>query len=175
MLGDRHQLDVREPVRDHVVGERLRDLAVLRKAIGAVATPRAQVQLVDRHRRVERVARRTRCHPVGVAPRVVEVPDPRCGGRRRLGVPGERIRLVERRVSVARDDPVLVRLSGAYVVDAALPQSGTVVRAAGDDASFASQPFHSPITATREAFGAHTRNVAPSACNWHPRWSYSRA
>src|SRR6266496_1645163 len=40
--------------------------------------------------------------------------------------------------------------------------------------ALASQPFHAPMTDTREAFGAQTRKVAPATPSWQPISAYNR-
>ena len=70
MLGDRQELDVGEAHRRHVVGELVGELAIAEEAVALFghAPPRAQVHLVDRHRR--RCAARCAAalgHPVRVA------------------------------------------------------------------------------------------------------------
>ena len=72
MLGDRHQLDVREAHVLHVLDQRLRDAAIAEECAVGAAPPRSQMQLVHGHRRSERVARAARAHPLAVAPLVVE-------------------------------------------------------------------------------------------------------
>ena len=76
------------------------------------AAPRAQVQLVDGHRRTEGLAGAPGGHPLGVVPLVVEVGDDRRVARRALA--GERVRvgLVDRR-AVRGDDPELVAVAGS--------------------------------------------------------------
>jgi len=125
MLGDRQKLDVRETVLGRVTGERVRDAAIVRKA-SLVASPRAQVHLVDRDRRIERVVAGARSHPLAVAP--LEVERPGAGRRqwRRFGVHREGIRLVEL-ASVTRRDAVLVRVPVRNIGHRAFPDARAVV------------------------------------------------
>ena len=78
MLHDRQELDVGEAVCAHVVGEGIGEVAVVGESgsLREVATPRAQVHLVDRHGRVEGDARTPLGHPRVVAPLVVDRGDP---------------------------------------------------------------------------------------------------
>ena len=63
VLHDRHQLDVGEAHALRVLGELGREVAVAEEAVGMIgrAHPGAEVHLVDRLRRVERVARGRAC------------------------------------------------------------------------------------------------------------------
>ena len=86
VLGDRHQLDVREPERGDVVGEQWRQLAVGQHPTVGMAAPGSEVHLVHAHavaHRVDLVAAR---HPVAVLPRMLAAgtrcwPCPRCARR----------------------------------------------------------------------------------------------
>ena len=94
MLVDRHQLDVGEAglleVGDQVVGQ----LAIVEEAVAVLglALPRAEVDLIDRDRRVQALAPGPRIHPVVVVPgELGDVPDDRGGlgpdlGREAVGV-----------------------------------------------------------------------------------------
>ena len=126
VLGHRHQLDVREAPLAHVVGERLRNVAVRRQQVAVVAPPRAQVHFVDRDRRVERVARAPRRHPRAVAPIVVERPRARRGRRRSLGEQRERIGLVDLVAAIGRHDAEFVRIAARDAGDRRLPDAGAV-------------------------------------------------
>ena len=104
MLGDRHQLDVREALlaaRSRRAARRFRDNVGSRLPLAA---PRAEMHLVDRDRRVERVAGAARRHPRVVAPIVVERPRARGRRRRRLGEQCERVGLVQFARPSRRDD-----------------------------------------------------------------------
>jgi hypothetical protein len=124
VLGDRHQLDVREAQRNDVVRQRMRQLAVA-EHLAVAAPPRAGMQLVDRERRIERVVRAACGHPVGIVPVVAELPGARRGRRRLLGAERERIGLVGR-VAVVRHDAVLVGLPAPHLRHAALPDAAVV-------------------------------------------------
>ena len=74
-------------MRRACVGQLRRELAVAQRAVALLrhAHPRAEVDLVDRHRRVERVAPRARSPSTRASPHVVvEVPDDRRGRGRHL-------------------------------------------------------------------------------------------
>ena len=83
------------------------------------------MQLVDRHRRVQRVGRGSPAHPFTVAPAIVERPDPGSRSRRNFAIEGERIAFFER-VSVRRRHPILVVGAGCRGGDRALPDTGAV-------------------------------------------------
>ncbi|MCY1224032.1 hypothetical protein D9M72_361740 [compost metagenome] len=107
VLGHGHELHVREAHLVHVGGQPVRDFAVAEK-LAVLALPRAQVHLVDRLRRIERVALAARRHPFVVAPGVGQVADARGGGRRWLRAERDGVGLVDRVVAVVRTDAVLV-------------------------------------------------------------------
>ena len=162
VLHDRQQLDVGEAETGDVLDELRREVAVaehLARIVGR-APPRAEVHLVHRHRRVERVARRPRRHPLVVAPLVVELPDDGRGQRRLLGAERQRIGLLDAVAAVVRDDRVLVARAVARAGHEALPDAGA--RDGERGALDESQPFQSPITETDSAFGAHTEKVVPA-------------
>src|SRR5204862_4949351 len=86
VLHDRHQLDVGEAGALDVLGQAGGQLAIAEGAVGVLraAHPGAEVDLVDRHRRVEGVAGPATVHAVGVVPVVVECADDGGGERRHL-------------------------------------------------------------------------------------------
>jgi hypothetical protein len=100
---------VREAQPPRVLAERRRHLAIRKRPISLLGDPppRAEVELVDRDRRIERAARPPVAHPRLIAPSVVEVPHHRGGARRRLGVKGQRVGLVHP-IAAARLDVELV-------------------------------------------------------------------
>ena len=107
MLRDRHQFDMGESGLQQVPGELMRDLAVI-EDVAVLAPPGTHVQLVDRDRRIEPVARAAPCHPARVAPLVIERPGARGGGRRTFGKEREWVGLVGNRLPGIRLDAVLV-------------------------------------------------------------------
>ena len=126
VLGQRHQLDVREPHAQHVLGQRVRQLAVAhRPPVGP--PPRAGVQLVHRDRRVQCVAPRALAHPRSVVPHGVELRDARGRARRQLGLQRERVGLVDAKPAAA-GHAVLVQLPGARTRDLAEPHAAVVRR-----------------------------------------------
>jgi hypothetical protein len=127
MLGHRHELDMREAHLDDVVGQVMREFAIAVEA-AFLAPPRAEVQFVDGHRRIQRILRRTPGHPFAVAPRVVERPDAGGRGRRQLGAEGEGVGLVDLVVAMARADAVLVGLPRRRVAGEALPDAQLAAR-----------------------------------------------
>src|SRR5205823_13200609 len=123
---DREKLDVREAEPADVLDELSGELAVGERAtfLHRDATPRSDVELVDRDRRIERVARAARLHPRTVTPLVVELPHH--GGWLRPQLAGERegIRLLEWARTVSRSDPELVERARLDVRDEPLPHAG---------------------------------------------------
>ena len=106
---DRQQLDVGEPHVGRVGGEVVSELAEAQLAVGLarVTAPRAEVDLVDRHRLDLRVAQPPAVDPRVVAPRVRRPVDHRGGLGRRLGLEGDRVGL-QADVAVLRVDLELV-------------------------------------------------------------------
>ena len=112
MLGDRHQLDVGEAHVGGIVRQLFRQLAVGQpaRAFVGIAPPRAEMHLVDRHRRRQRVG-------VMLEPRRLRQPcgvDHDRGGRGPLlGRERHRIGLQRQQLPVAADDLVFVFVAGA--------------------------------------------------------------
>ena len=79
MLHDRHQLDVREAELHHVLAELVREVAP-----PEALPPRGGMHLVHRHRRGERIRRRTSRQPLRVGPGVTRAVQDRRGGGGRL-------------------------------------------------------------------------------------------
>jgi hypothetical protein len=98
VLHERQELDVREAVRERVLGQARRELAVRERAPALVRDPRegARVHLVDRDRRGVPVALAALATPLLVAPAVAVLRDDRGGGWRCLVEPRERVGLLER-------------------------------------------------------------------------------
>ncbi len=128
VLHDRHQLHVREAHLGYVVAERVGQLAIGQRAVVFLRhpSPGAQVHLVYRHGRVERVCAGARLHPLVIAPFVRQVPDDGRGSRWQLGVEGERIRLVDAVTRVSRGDVILVDRSGGYSRNETFPDAGRI-------------------------------------------------
>src|SRR5690606_7854429 len=127
MLHHGQELDVCEPHLRDVVGEGLRDLAIAEPSPVVPPPPRAEMHLVDRPRRVERVRGRALRHPFRVAPVVLERPETRSGSGRRLEEERERVALVDAVTAVARHDVILVCRAALDAWDERLPYSGGVV------------------------------------------------
>src|SRR5579862_4618006 len=108
MLHHGQELDVGEAELGGVIGERVRELAVAERAVARLgyAPPRAEVYLVDRPGRAERVGCAAALHPRRIAPLVGEVPNHGCGARRNLAAQAVRVGLVGP-AAVARDYVVL--------------------------------------------------------------------
>ena len=118
-----------KPMLVHVLGQLRRQLAVGERAVAVLghAPPRAEVHLVDRHRRVERVAplRALAIHSP-VAPLVVERPrrsTPVCGGISAWKANG--IGLVDAVAVVRERDVVLVARARADARRRSLPRCRT--------------------------------------------------
>ena len=129
MLGDRQQLDVRVAHPLDVVRELRRHLAVREppSVLLGIAPPRAEVDLVDRHRVRARVARGARGDPVGVVPLVaVELRDLRRGLRANLGGEAVRVGLLAESAAVGTDDAVLVERPGLHAGNEPLPDTRLV-------------------------------------------------
>ncbi len=129
VLHDRQQLDVREAVGEHMIGERVGQFVVARKpaAPGHMTPPRSEMHLVDRHRRVDGNPFAATGHPFVVAPLVAEVSDDRCRrgrhGRRRCHWVG----LLDL-VTVGTADAVEVTMSGSRAWHESRPHAGIAHR-----------------------------------------------
>ena len=137
MLHHRQELDVGEAHLVDVFGEAGRDLAVGQRAVVLFgdAHPRAEMDFVNRMGARSELRPARFCHPVVVAPLVVEIPDDRGGARRFLVQQAERVGFVDV-VSVAlRLDVELVERAVGDAGDEAFPDAGRAARAA-DDASW---------------------------------------
>src|SRR6478672_4073025 len=86
------------------------------------------MNLVDGHRRRQRLALAALFHPLGILPLVPRVPDDAGGTRRRLVEEADRVELVHRVVAVARRDVVLVLHPLAGAGDERLPDAGLLAR-----------------------------------------------
>ena len=175
MLGDRHQLDVREAHALHVLDQRLRDAAIAEECVVGAAPPRAEMQLVDRHGRSERVVRSRAC--ASTRRRSTRIRASTCARRSAALLPS--------RTRTDRPCPACCpdsrrcgtckpRRAATFSTRASqMPEPSQ----RGFIASLpASQPLKSPITETERALGAHTAKEAlPSSARWQPRFSKSRA
>ena len=163
-----------KPCAERVVGERVGELVVAGEPppVGDRAPPRAEVDLVDRDRCVERDPRPAGRHPLGVVPLVGQVGDDRVDRRRLAGRRRERIALV-----------AAARPSGAVISEVVRgrrrrrrpTQPRPHARRLRPGASaHAGRSAKSPTTSTARAFGAHTANrhaaVRP-ACAPSTSWS----
>ncbi len=96
------------------------------ETLGGLSSPRADVHLVYRHRRVERVALAPVLHPVAVVPLVLGRPDYGGGLRRYLPEGRERIALLHHRPG-ARPQGELVERALPHAGDEPLPNPGAVL------------------------------------------------
>ena len=131
MFGDRQQLDMREAERRSVGRQAARGF--LPVELGAVfVQPGAEMHLVDRDRRIGRLLSRTRLHPVGVAPVVIERGrDDRGGFGRRLAAQRHRICLERQFVTAAVDDREFIALAGADARDEQFPDPAPMAQPHG--------------------------------------------
>ncbi len=125
MLGDRHQLDVREAEVGDVRGELVGQFAVRQPR-----PPGGQVDLVHRHRRLVRGRVGAAGQPLLVPPRVVRGVDDGRGGRRDLRGTGQRIGAEGAR-AVGAGDLELVQLARADAGQEQLPHTGGTERPHG--------------------------------------------
>ncbi len=123
VLGDRHQLDVREAEVLDVRGQLLGQLPV-----GQAGTPGRQVHLVDGEGRLVHRPRAPLLLPRAVAPDVVRGVHDRGGGRRRLGAPGHRVG-AHRERAVGPGDLELVQRALADARQEQLPHPRAAQRA----------------------------------------------
>ena len=130
VLHHRHELDVREAHLLDVFGQRLCQLPVREPAVAVLRQPPpgADVHLVDRDGRLQARSVRALGQPAGVGPGLLAVPDDGGGARRRLGVDGERISLLDFVAAVPRLDPVLVPCPGADARHEPFPDAGAAPR-----------------------------------------------
>ncbi len=114
-----------ESMREDMVGDRIGEFVVAREAfaIGDVAAPRPQVQLVDRDRCVERDPFGPAVHPVAVAPLVVEVGDHRGDRRWLLGGRADGVGLLDHG-AVGSGHSVQVGVADSSAIDPAGPHPG---------------------------------------------------
>ena len=125
MLHDGQQFDVRESQLIHIVGEARRDLAIGERTVVLFrdAHPRAQVNLVNRHGRVQRVRGRALFQKGRVVPGVVEIPDHGSGARRYLREKSHRVGLFNLVTELGGVDVELVQRALADAGDKAFPDS----------------------------------------------------
>ena len=128
MLGDRHQLDVREAHPLAVVGQGDGGLAVGQGPVELLGhgAPGAEMHFVDGDRRREVVALPAIAHPGLVAPLVAEIVDVGAEARRDLVVHAERVGPVGRIAPVA--DVVLVARPRPDAWDEQLPHARVALR-----------------------------------------------
>ena len=123
VLGDRQELDVREPELGDVGGELVGQLGV-----GQPGAPRAQVHLVHAHRLAQRVMPGACGHPLLVSPLVPGLAHHGRGGGRPLGQRGHGVGLVAP-AAVRPADVVLVPRARHHPGHEQLPDAGAAQRA----------------------------------------------
>ena len=128
MLHDGHELDMREAHVERIVAELLGKFAIGEPAIMFLrdATPGAQVHLIDRPRRVQRVRLRAPLEPLAIAPRIAEIANHRGGARRLLAAERKRITLINAITVVPREDLILVARPGTHAADESRPDAGRI-------------------------------------------------
>ena len=131
MFGDRHQLHMGE-AHAADIGRQLRGgLAIAEEAVVGMAAPRAQMQFVHRHRRIQRIARAALGHPGVVVPCVdAKVPNDRCRTRCLLGVARKGVGLLQALAAV-RANHVFVALALVHVGHIHVPDARPVPARAG--------------------------------------------
>jgi hypothetical protein len=130
VVHDRQQLEVGEAHVLRVGGELVGQLEIGQRAavLERIEPPRAEVDLVDRHRLVERRRRVAPLEPLRVAPLVLRLVHDRGGLRRLLGLERVRVGLVEA-VAVRPRDLVLVVRAPADLGHEQLPDAARAERA----------------------------------------------
>ncbi len=124
MLHDRHQLDVGVALLHHVGDELAGQLLPGDMRAVPAAPPGAGMHLVDRDRRLRRLALAAPRHPVGVAPGAgVRIGHHRGGARRRLGLQRHRVGLLRQR-AVRAEHVILVHGARLDARDEQLPDAG---------------------------------------------------
>ncbi|OIQ72529.1 hypothetical protein GALL_458430 [mine drainage metagenome] len=128
---DRQQLDMGEPhvggVSDQLVGE-LKVGQRPRAAIGAA--PTAQMHLVDRDRRVDRVVFCARFQPLVIRPfGIVDAPHHRAGSRRMLRAKADRVGLQRLSLAALATDFVFIDGAIAQTGNENLPHAGCAAQA----------------------------------------------
>ena len=157
MLGDREELDMGEAEIAHIGRQLLGQFAIGEPAVALAAAPGAEMHLVDRHRRRERIA-------VGRRPlrgRQLRQIEHDRGGRRphlagrtrrgRISAAAARRARREFRTCICRRRAA----PGTKISQNPLPRTRMAWRRP-------SQPLKSPTTLTRLAFGANTANSTPA-------------
>ena len=136
MRHHRQQLDVREAHVERIRGELVGQLEVGQRAVALerVQPPRAEVDLVDRHRALERGRLAALGQPLRVGPFVHRLVDDRRGLGRHLGLERERVGL-QPDLAVGREDLVLVVRAAADAGEEQLPDAGRAHRAHRVDAA----------------------------------------
>jgi hypothetical protein len=109
VLGDGHEFDVRKTQILQIVRHGMREFAVVHES-AVLAAPRAQMRLIDRHGRIESVARAASRHPRAVAPFVIQFPGARCRGGREFAEEADWIGLVQPTGPIAGYDAILIGL-----------------------------------------------------------------
>ena len=113
MLRQRQKLNMGETHLLDILGELRSNLTVTQPSVVVFgnATPGSEMDFIDCNRRMYRISLCARRHPVLVMPFVIEIPNDRCGSRRRLGMKRKRVRLIYLIAVVTRYDMVLVRIA----------------------------------------------------------------
>jgi hypothetical protein len=124
MLTYRQKLDMRKTSALQMLDQRLRELAIGKPCAIRSAPPRTQVHLVDRHRRLERIAPCARRHPVIVIPRIIECVHDGRRLRRLFAVKSEGVRLLRLITAKLRNNAILVDCSRPQSRDKSLPDAG---------------------------------------------------
>ena len=163
MLGDRQALDVREAHVLHVGDQLVGELVIGEEAVAVLAPPRAEMHLVDRDRRGERLAL--------AGARAIQSPSPHSWRGRPDDARGGRRRLLLReadRIGLQRQQPRRSRRAARTCRRAPRPTPGMKISQMPASMRLRigwrrpSQWLKSPTTLTRRAFGAQTAKATPS-------------
>ncbi len=122
MLADRQKLDMSVSHVGDVGNELVGEFVVGKKRSVEMASPRAEMDLVDRHRLAARLALRSLRHVLGVGPgEIGAVGDDRGGRRPEFGFKAEWIGFEREKSAVRSGQFILVDCSGRQVRDENLP------------------------------------------------------
>ncbi len=160
MLADGQQLNVRETHLAAIVDQLMRQLAIRQPPMRVVPgpTPASQMDFVNRHRRIQRLAMLPAGHPFGVVPGVaVEVDDLRGRARRNFGREAVRVGLLDHVIAAA--DFIFIERALGQAGDEQLPD------AAGD---VLAHRVAATIPGIEIADDAHARGVRRPDGEVHP-------
>ena len=123
MLGQRHELDVREAHLPAIGGQFQGQLPIGQPAAPFLghAHPGARMHFVDGNWRIQRIVARSLFHPHTIAPGIVEVPDDGGASGRQFGAERKRVGLLRAITLISRLDEILVARPGPGSGNEAFP------------------------------------------------------